>query len=244
MLLAVLCGISASALCGQSAEIRVLTEEWAPYNYIENDRIAGLSVEIVQELLSRLEMRQDIQLLPGVRAKHMLDSEDDVVFFSMYRTPERETLYKWIGPVDTGSISFYKRSGDPRRFETLEDAKKADVIACRHAGIVPDLLLAWGFANLDRSATSSSQVYKKLFYGRVDLAVSDTDLGVKHELKMMGAPLDSFEKTPVMILEADLYIAFSKNFPEAIYDEWKKAFDAMRQDGTLAEISRRHHSGD
>ncbi|WP_319561963.1 hypothetical protein [Marispirochaeta sp.] len=41
--------------------IRIVTEEWAPYNYIQDDNLTGFSVEIVSELMALMGKRYDIE---------------------------------------------------------------------------------------------------------------------------------------------------------------------------------------
>ena len=69
--------------------IRIVTEEWAPYNYVKNDILTGYSVEIVNALMDMTENRYNIELLPGVRSKYILSSKEkhhDVYCISYSRT--------------------------------------------------------------------------------------------------------------------------------------------------------------
>ena len=161
----------------REAAITLITEEWPPYNYVERGRLTGVSVTIVQALQRELGRHDPIQVYPSQRAKLILESRSRTMMFSMFRTPQRETRYKWIGPIGRDAIYFYQRRGSPLRIRTLQDAKAVPVIASRQAGLVFNTLIALGFTNLDATAYSSKQVYGKLLRGRADLAISDSPLG-------------------------------------------------------------------
>lgn len=223
-------------------EILLVTEEWAPYNYTEAGELTGFSTEIVQNILDVLKENYEIRLLPSMRASNLLNTRPHTMMFSMFRIPERETLYQWIGPLSDASIFFYKRKGDSRRFTSLEDMKQVVRIACRHAGLIPTLLLEQGFSNLDMTATSSLPVYQKLLHGRCDLAISDADLGVRYQLKSLDVKLDEvFEKIPIPVFEAELYIACSKDIPEAEIQRWNSALDTLKINGVYGQILQKYH---
>ena len=218
----------------------VITEEWAPFNYTENGKITGFSVEIVSLILEALGQEPSIRMLPGVRGKRLLNSRPRTIMFSMFRTPQRESLYKWAGPLCDGSIFFYKLRDNPKVFRSMADLKQAGTVACRYVGLVPTLLLQHGFKNLDMTATSSLQVYRKLLLGRCDLAISDTNLGVRYHLKRLHAPQDAFKRIPIKIFESQLYIAFSKDFSDRYVRLWQEALDSLKSGPVFEEIENRY----
>ena len=221
--------------------IRIVTEEWAPYNYVKNDILTGYSVEIVNALMDMTENRYNIELLPGVRSKYILSSKENIMMFTVFRTPEREDLYKWIGPIDSGSIFFYKRADNPLEINSIEDAKNVEIIACRYAGLIPDLLYSMGFTNLETSAIDSIQIYTKLLLGRCDLGISDTDLGVIYYLKEIGVPTNALTKIPIKVFEADLYIACSIDMPDSFVDEWQRNLEILKKSEMFEDIRNKYY---
>lgn len=233
----------ASCVWAQDGKIGIVTEEWAPYNYTENGMLKGFSVEIVRSIIQRLNGGNiPIQLFPSMRAGQMVRTQPGTMMITMFRTPEREAQFKWIGPLDTGAIYLYKKKGNPLRVASLEDAKKVKRIACRHGGVVLDTLRAAGFNNLDASSTDGASVYKKLLLGRCDLGISDTPLGVKYLLKQMGAPTDAVQPTVVKIIESPLYIACSKDIPDQTIALWQRELDEMKTTGLYAKIHAKYNA--
>lgn len=222
-------------------KITIVTEEWPPFNYTENGRLTGFSTEIVQHILDIMNKDCDIITLPSIRSTYTLNTTPNTFMFSLFRTPERESGYKWIGPLCDGSIFFYKRKDNTIKIETLDDLKKVTRIACRHAGLIPSLLNEKGFKNLDMTATSGLSIYKKLLSGRCDVAISDTDLGVKYYLKALQVDPDVLEKIPIKVFESDLYIACSKDMPDAEVQKWQSALEKLKTDGIYEIIFEKYN---
>ncbi|WP_432455908.1 MULTISPECIES: substrate-binding periplasmic protein [unclassified Agarivorans] len=214
----------------------LVTEEWAPFNYQENGKLVGFSTEIVAGILKLLNEDYQIQLLPSLRSTRVLNSRPQTMMFSLFRTPSREQQYKWIGPLSDGSIYFYKRRGHRIPVDSLADLKRVKRIATRHQGIIPSLLLEQGFENLDMTATSSMQVYQKLLLGRADIAISDTDLGVSHNMRMLAVDMRRIEKIPIQVFRSDLYIAAHKDLPDSEIQRWQAALDTLKANGSYQAI--------
>ncbi len=57
-------GVSVAA----AGPVRVLTEEFPPYNYTEGGKITGLGTEVVEAVLQQLGLQGQFQSLPWARA--------------------------------------------------------------------------------------------------------------------------------------------------------------------------------
>lgn len=235
-----LTGTNADARTPDHTPLTIITEEWPPYNYSEEGELKGVSVEIMKTVLKELGRSDAIQVYPSERAKKMLDTLPNTIFFSLFRTKEREPRYKWIGPIGFDAIYFYQRKGDPRQINSMEDARKVPLIACRQAGLVYDTLQKGGFKNLDAKAHSSQQIYFKLLKGRSDLAISDSPLGVQYFLKKEGLAPDSLTQTSVMVARSDLYIVGSLDIPDAEITRWQQTLLRLRDNGTIEKIYREY----
>lgn len=218
----------------------IITEEWPPYNYTEEEKLTGFSVEIVQNMMQVMDKDYQIQLLPSMRTTRVISTRPRTIMFSLFRTPEREPNYKWIGPLINGAIFPYKKRDNKLKIESLEEMRNVRRIATRHSGLIPNILSAQGFENLDMTATSSLQVYRKLLVGRADIAISDTDLGVSYNLKLLGAEMAVLEKIPIIIFKSDLYIAASKDIADTEIQQWQSALDTLKENGIYDEIYEKY----
>jgi len=232
-------GVPAWCVAGplaSDAAINLITEEWPPYNYTQDGRLTGVSVKLVQALQAALGRQDPIRVYPSMRAKRLLESQPRTMMFSMFRTQERETRYKWIGPIGRDAIYFYQRPDSALQIHSLADAKSVSVVACRQAGLVYNSLVAAGFTNLDAGAYSGQQVYGKLLRGRADLAVSDSPLGVRHLLRQWGLPATALKQTQVQLLASDLYIAASPDFSDAEIARWQEALESLKAQGRQDQL--------
>lgn len=232
--------LCAGPLFAQAKPVSILTEEWAPYNYLEKGKLVGVSVEVVKGILKDLKLDCRIRVLPGMRASRILNTEPRTMMITMLRTPAREAQYKWIGPLGDDAIYFYTKKGSPLVVGSLEEAKKVRRIACRNAGLVHDVLHKHGFKNLDASAVDGPAIYRKLLADRCDLGVSDAPLGVKYLLKQWHLPPDTLVRTSVKVVESPLYIACSKDIPDAEIALWQTSLDKMKASGTYDSIHREY----
>ena len=91
-----------AAVPGAKAPLVMLTEEYAPLNYHEDGRPAGIAIDLLNETLHRLGNGQsidEVRFLPWAVAYNRTLVEPDTVLFSTSRLPSRENLFKWAGPI-------------------------------------------------------------------------------------------------------------------------------------------------
>ncbi len=223
----------------QEHSIMVITEDWAPYNYTENNIVKGFSVEIVQAIMKELGEKHTIEVYPGARGQMMLDSMSNIMSFSLFRTPERETKYKWIGPISSESIYFYKKKDDPRKFKTLDDIKSVNRIIVPHKGLIMNHVDAHGIINISKQSKRKMQ-FLLLLRGKADLMINVSPIGVTYYLKKLNTPPDALTITQVKLLEFPLYIACSKGIPDSVIKKWQKALDKIKASGRYELIYNKY----
>ncbi|MGL6249606.1 MAG: substrate-binding periplasmic protein [Billgrantia desiderata] len=90
------------------------TEEYPPYNYRGADgTITGSSTELLRAALSAAELDAEFRLLPWARAYTEAQLRERHCVYSTTRTPEREALFTWVGPLTSSTWAAF----------TLEDAE-------------------------------------------------------------------------------------------------------------------------
>ncbi|MGP0172324.1 substrate-binding periplasmic protein [Pseudomonas sp. NCHU5208] len=221
---------------------QIVTEEWAPYNYQENGRLGGISTEIVRAIMALTGDDFEIHLLPSMRATLTLHNRPRTIQYSMFRTPEREPLYKWVGPMLEGAIYPYQLATASPPVNSLEQLLHAPRITTRHAGLVPDMLHELGFRNLDKSASSSRQLYHMLLAGRTRIIIGDTDAGVAYYSRQLDIAPGTLRRIPLELFRASLYIAFSQDSDDALVAAWADALAQLRRSGELERIVQRYLS--
>ncbi len=110
-----LCGLllCSNAMALQFDELNIYTEEFPPYNYTHNGELQGFTVDLLVEATQRIGapiLAKDINVYPWPRSYRILKSEANTVLFSMAYTPNREKLFKWVGPIGkTRSVLLAKK---------------------------------------------------------------------------------------------------------------------------------------
>ena len=219
-----------------AAEMTLITEELAPFNYTENGKITGASAQVVREITRRLGLADTIEVMPWARGYQRLGSQPNVVLFSTVRTPEREKLFHWVGPLFVSRLVFYARKDDPRRIDSLDAARHIGAIATYKDDSAEQILRSLGFRNLDSSNSPLSNV-RKLVSGRVDLWFFH-DACVFHVARKAGVDPQEI-KAVHTYKQSHLYLAISKKTSTAIVRQWQATLDAMKADGTFWWLTRK-----
>lgn len=229
-----------SGALARAEPYQIVTEEWAPYNYEDNGQLTGMSTEVVRAIMALTGDDFEIDLLPTMRATYALQNRPNTIMYSMFRTPQREPLYKWVGPIVEESIHPYQVAGTAAPITSLEQLMHAPQITTRHAGLVPQMLESLGFRNIDKSAAESHQLYRMLLAGRTELIVGDTDAGVAYYSRQLGIAPGTLRRVPIELYRSSLYIAFSRDSDDALVAAWAAALATLRRSGELTRIQRRY----
>ncbi|MGN8277071.1 substrate-binding periplasmic protein [Pseudomonas sp. SMN5] len=218
----------------------VVTEEWAPYNYLENNQLTGMTTEIVRAIMALTGDDFQVEVLPSMRSSRVLKTRPKTILYSMFRTPEREPLYKWVGPIVQESIYPYQLASAQQLVNSLEQLLNAPQITTRNAGLIPDVLQSRGFKNLDKSATGSQQLYRMLLAGRTEIIVGDTPAGVAYYSRQLKIAPGTLRRIPVELYRSSLYIAFSHDCDDEVIAAWANALEQLRRSGELGRIQQRY----
>ena len=73
--------------------LTIISENNPPFNFAKQDVLTGSSMEVVREMLRRMNQDDIIQILTWARGYNLALTQPNVVLFSTARTPERENLF-------------------------------------------------------------------------------------------------------------------------------------------------------
>lgn len=212
---------------------RVLTEEFPPYNFMENGRVSGQSTEVVLEIMNRTGESAEIEFMSFSDAYVLLLSRPNTVFYSVGRTPQRELLFKWVGPVGSWDLDLYSRADVSASADNLAQAKHMGKICVVKDDVRHQLLLNENFTDIEAVSTDVVCA-QKLAAGEVGVwfGSSTSFPGI---IKSAGVSAGAFRHM-AKVGENNLYIAFNKDTPDAEVSRWQAALNAMKADGTFEEI--------
>lgn len=169
-----LCCFISVGLAAQSP-LRVVTELSPPHQTLQQGEVAGLSTELVKDILASAGLAVSIELYPWARSFRIAKSQPNVLIYNMARTAEREAQFHWIGTVAAYQLGFVALSH--RRdiqINSLADAKRYSV-AVQRDDISADFLMSNGFKRGGALvfAADITESWQLLLNGKVDLVIDD-----------------------------------------------------------------------
>ena len=99
------------------------TEESPPFNMTVSGKVVGASTEAVEEMAKRAGITIKISMLPWERAYDFAQKEPNSCVYSTTRTPPREALFKWVGPLVSDKWVLYAKN-DAKPIAKIVDAKR------------------------------------------------------------------------------------------------------------------------
>lgn len=217
----------------RAAELEVLTEEYPPITFTRDGKVTGLGTEIVEEIQRRVGSTSRIGVVPWARAYQAALSQANVALFTTMRTPEREALFRWVGPLTTVKAGLYARRGSGLRLETLGEAKAVHRIVVPREYWTHQILRAAGFSNLDTADTPERMV-RMLLAGRASLMAADNQT-LPEILAQVGASTKDVELIHTFSTSQS-YVVLSLGTPEDTARRWQRALNDMKRDGSFARI--------
>jgi polar amino acid transport system substrate-binding protein len=235
----VLAGISSAATAALAAQpkplrLQLMTESSPPISMIDGGHIVGSGTEKVIEMMVRTDTSYSLELLPWKRAYTLLQQRPDACLFSTTRTPERESLFRWVGPTDEADWILLGRADHDYNLHSLEDARKLR-IGTYHGDARDAYLRERGF-KVD-PAPNDLLNPEKLLLDRIDLWAASLKHGsgaLKHvEWSDKIVPVFTFNKVGV-------YLACNRAVPASLVARLNAAVEAMNRDGTMRRIDAKY----
>ena len=225
--------------------IQLFTENAPPNNYCTGDaldrKIEGSAVDILNEIQTRTGYVNKINLSLWNDAYAVAQYLPNSAIFTTARTPEREDMFQWVGPISSYRTYFYTLAASGLTIETLDQAKALESIATPNGWVTHDFLESNNFTNIVATALTSEDAFNQLINGEVQaILLPDTD--VNWLADMNGVPMSDLTQH-IEALNFNGYIAFSLSTPENTVQQWQDNLDAMKTDGTFETIWNSWYEG-
>jgi len=211
----------------------IATEEAAPSSMRDaSGRVVGIATDKVRAAMARAGVAYTIETLPWKRAYAAARERADACVYSTTRTPEREALFKWVGPTDSAQWVLMARADRRIALASLEEARGYRIGTYR-GDARDDYLRSRGF--LVDTAPHDLINPQKLLLGRIDLWAASLRRGsmVLEHNGWKGKIVPVFEFS-----RQDVFLACNRGVPDAVIGRLNDAFGALGRDGTLKRIER------
>ncbi|QNA90535.1 ABC transporter substrate-binding protein [Massilia sp. Dwa41.01b] len=224
---------SAQAGPAQASPIHIATEAAPPSSMLDaGGRVVGIATDKVRAAFERAGIAYTIDMLPRKRAYAAAYARPDACVYSTTRTPERDPLFKWVGPTDSAEWVLMAQAERRIALRTLEDARPYR-IGTYHGDARDHYLRSRGF-RVD-AASSDMTNPRKLLIGRIDLWAAALRRG-SPVLEQNGW---AGRIVPVLVFNRiDVFLACNRAMPDAVIERLNGAFASLERDGTLRRIER------
>ncbi|THB78567.1 MAG: amino acid ABC transporter substrate-binding protein [Desulfobacteraceae bacterium] len=230
----------AASQSNKPLSIQIVTSEYAPFNYLENEKPTGLCTEIVQGILDELQMDVPIQTIPWARAYKMALKQENTLIYTIARTPQRESLFHWAGTLVESKTYLFSLKKQAIQLDSLDQARHHRIGAARE-DIRAKYLISKGFLDLDQVVNAEMNAVK-LINKRIDLWIED-ETAAAHTVRKLGySPEAILSKS----LHVDMgntpkgYLAFSLNTSPELVRAFSKALEKLKSDGRYDRIWKKY----
>lgn len=225
---------------GQAAEtLRLVADPWPPFNdqtLLNN----GVASDLVTTALTRAGYTTSYVQVPWARAVRGLQQEIYDVLINAWYADERAVFGYYSQPYLINRVRFLQRKDSQIEFRQLPDLYPYSIAVVRGYAYSSEFdqdsrLTKVGVLGFEMGA-------RMLHARRVQLALEDELVARYHLSRSLAGIRDQLEFLPQPLSENGLHILISRQHPQhqQIADAFNKAIEAMRADGSYAQIFQRH----
>jgi polar amino acid transport system substrate-binding protein len=208
--------------------LRLLTEEYPPYNFSENGAVKGASVEQAELMMKALNAEYSLEILPWARALSLTENQPWTCLFTTGHDEERDKRFKWVEPLLADRMVMVRKAGSGVNPSNIEEAKRFTV-GTQRDDFSANYLKKHSFPKIDLAADMVT-TEKKLLNGRIDLMM--TSEKTFEAMRDQGKPLES-----ALLLEGKLYgLACNLNLSDELIAKMQAELDTLIANGTQDRI--------
>lgn len=216
----------------------IVTDEWAPYVYLENGELKGFDYEVMTAVILKMGYEIDFRVIPWKRCIFMIEEGEADAILDVSRTEKREKtmLFPDQEISESASVLFHQR-GKQYSFEKLEDLH----------GLTVGTILGYAYSNEFLQADfftrepvkNLEQNFNKLLYGRIDMVLSNKHVGL-HTSRKMGIA-EKIDYIPKTVSGGNNYLAFSKKpGHEQLVKEFSSQLKLFQSSRQYTEIMKKY----
>ena len=223
----------------RAKELRLLAGELPPYTFQippasveETPRVGqGFVYEVVNEMARRVGHTGLIEFMPWGEAQRIAQTKPNIGILALTRTPEREDRYRWLAEIVTDDLILV--GGQGIDVSSLEKVKDRPVGVLSRSG-AEALLKERGFTRV-RPQPEEWLNARQMQQRRIDAWLAPR-LMVIHAMREVGGNLEALNFGEI-VRKSEIYLAASKDLPDAEAEKWAKALKAVKADGTYQRIA-------
>jgi len=219
----------------------IYAESWAPYNYLFEEEVIGISTDIVREMFTLAELNHEIVLVPWARGYQLAKTQENAFIFMTKRTLERESQFQWIGPLQEINLSLYRLSSrDDLQISRLGQLNQY-VVGVERGGSSHLKLIKLGLEDQNQiyPVNKFSQLLGMLFKQRIDFVIS-SDTSLQFQMNMTGYRKQEVSYALDFSSAGTFYLAANNSVDIEVVEALQFWLDSLKQQGKLIDIQQRY----
>ncbi|MCL2673388.1 MAG: transporter substrate-binding domain-containing protein [Alphaproteobacteria bacterium] len=221
-------------------DITFYTEEFPPLNFTQDGKLVGIATEILEHAFKKHNTRKgvkDIIITDWNTAYNTVLKGPNKGIFAMSRTPVREDLFKWVGPITASTVNVFARKdrdfkitydGEVKNFRVAVVKNDIGHVQAKRLGVPEQNIIA---------RRSVAENFADLEAGRADIWIYG---GLPGKFLLKNAQLtDKYEDT-LTVFRTGQFIGFSLDVDDRIVEQLQDVLDEMKEEGLLDKIINRY----
>lgn len=206
------------------------TEDYYPYNYLENGTINGTSTRIIALMAQKAGVSYRTVIGPWQQSYSNALSQDKNCVFSTILSEERKDLFKWVLPVETMRMVIFKLKDSPLTASSLDDLKEYTIGG--YSGDASATYLKLRGFKVDEAPTDDLNPMR-LRNGRINAWATTDFLGPKLS-KAAGIEVEPL----LLVNERTMGLACNKGTDDEIIHKLQKALEEINSSGEAESIRK------
>ena len=154
-------------------KVLVVTEQFPPFNYQENNSIKGISTTILKRLMEEASLDYHLEIVPWKRAYETTLNRPNTLIYTIAKTASRRDKFHWVGKISNRKVSLFRlRERHDLEKMTFDEAKTKAKIATVQGDASTEMILNLEFnrenLTIIHDTTLSSLCIKHVINGRSD----------------------------------------------------------------------------
>ncbi|MFE8070499.1 transporter substrate-binding domain-containing protein [Marinobacteraceae bacterium S3BR75-40.1] len=240
-------GILGAASPAQGCELISTWEPWPPYQYIDNGRLTGLDIELLEAIAKEAGCALHFVRQPWARALHDLKAGTLDVASGASRNSERETFAYFSNEYRKENMVLFVKASQVKD-HAIKDVEDLARMSDFRLGITRNYFYGEAFEKVVKEGTFAGQLsmvtrtrqnFEKLRLGRIDGLLADLFVGayLARELELQN----QVAVYPLVVHSDSIHLMFSKaGVDPATVARMNRALKTIRENGTYQRIVERY----
>ncbi|CAH0539269.1 substrate-binding periplasmic protein [Vibrio marisflavi] len=236
--------IGVALLCFQALAqpLKIASLPYPPFTYLEDGKPKGIAVDIVAEVMNRLNVEHDIMVIPWARAMRGMEIGDVDALFPMFKTTEREVFTHYPDlPVVYESMAMFVQPDSSLQYKTISSLASYTFCIVRGYSMGKEFDAAIEDKTLSKIdlANSSTLNVKKFLRHRCNIMV-DNDAVVYYLLPKVDASAKDVKMLKHLVQEPS-FLGYSKlGQGSKLAPRTTEIIQSMLDDGTIHTIAEKY----